>query len=154
MWLPLETDLTQASGDIVTDKADVLSIYLSFIGPFARVNPTGETHCDHRPIANTKDGIPAFSKQIVGCLKFKGLMRKIAYQGCLKGNFTTHSVKASLTTQLFEHCRDEQLIHERTSHCSVQGLCKYKCTTSTLQQAVSTTLQDSMPKWAKPNKKR
>ena len=76
-------------------------------------------------------------------------MRKVTDKEGLKGNSTTHSVKASLATQLFERAPDERLNQEGIGHRSVQAISKYKLTTKTSQPAVSSISQESMRKQTK-----
>ena len=140
-YFPPASDQTQASQDIVCSVADVLTVYLSLISEFAKDSTDGDTRFYHRPLANGKDGIPRFSRQVVGRHTLQTYVKLIAKKGGLQGNFTSHSLKASLATQLYSERVDEQLIQERTGHRSVEALRKYKRTSAELQVGVSELLQ-------------
>ena len=125
-YIPPEKDQLQASRDIVTNVAEIISVYLSFISRFADADPTGDSRFYHRPLANEKNGIPSFSQQVVGRYKLQKVMSNICKKGGLTGHFTSHTPKASLGTQLYHLNVDEQLIQERTGHRSVQAFRRYK----------------------------
>ena len=76
-------------------------------------------------------------------------------QAGLKGRFTNHSGKASLTTQLYDARVDEQLIAERTGQRSVEALLDCKRTSDNLQHNVSSLLNAAVeaptPKKSKPD---
>lgn len=78
-----------------------------------------------------------YGEQVLGVNKLKGLMKEIAGNAGLEGNFTNHSGKRTCAIQLYQAGIDEQEIMSRTGHRSEVAVRKYKRSNSALQERVS-----------------
>ncbi len=63
----------------------------------------------------------------------------------IEGFKTNHSLRATAATRLYELGVDEQMVMERTSHRSLEGVRSYKRTTSQQQQVLSDILSSNIP---------
>lgn len=61
---------------------------------------------------------------------------------------TNHSLRATAVTRLYSSRVDEQLVMERTDHCSTEGIRTYKCTSSEQQEVVSSSISNYKKKTA------
>ena len=61
----------------------------------------------------------------------------------ITGFKTNHSLRATAATRLYASGIDEQLVMERTSHRSVEGICSYK--RAEQQENVSDVLNNKRP---------
>ena len=64
------------------------------------------------------------------------------------GNFTCHSLRATLASRMYEQGLDEQLIQEQTGHTS-SAVRNYKRTFDTLKRKVSSAVQSDVSKVVK-----
>ena len=90
------------------------------------------------PLKNYKPGC-WFSRSPVGQKNFLGNMCK---EAGIPGYKTNHSLRATAATRLYASGVDEQLVMERTGHCSIEGIRSYKRTSSEQQQNVSDILSN------------
>ena len=61
----------------------------------------------------------------------------------IQGYKTNHSLRATAATRLYASGVDEQLVMERTGHCSTEGIRSYKRTSTEQQQDISDILNNS-----------
>ena len=67
-------------------------------------------------------------------------MSRLCKSAGIPGYKTNHSLRATLTTRLYQSGVDEQLIMERTGHRSLEGVRSYKRTSDTQREALSDIL--------------
>ena len=67
-----------------------------------------------------------FGKQRVGVNTLSKIMPILAERARLKGNYTSHSGKATCATRLSEYCIDDKVIKKRLANRSSKGLEVYK----------------------------
>ena len=105
--------------------------YLQLIGndgPFYR-----------KPLDNLMDQL-RYSKQVIGVNNLSKYIPRICALAEISGNFTSHSGKVSLATQLYDKGVPEKLIQERTGHRSTTCLRLYNRTTEAQKRGVSDNL--------------
>ncbi len=110
---------------------------------YCAAHPSCNPKCSHdfylRPLAKfNHDGI-GFSCQPLGIHKIETAVKDLCKEVGLSGKHSNHSLRAMSASHLYDAGVDEQLIQERTGHCSnaVRG---YKRTSSKLQKQVMDTL--------------
>jgi len=69
---------------------------------------------------------PWYSKQPRGKHYLNEMVKKMCVEAKIEGDFTNHSLRASGTTELFQHEVPEMVIQDFTGHRSVKALRKYK----------------------------
>ena len=131
----------QKSTTPIQGVADLISVYRGCVSQFA--DDSGDARFYHRALANDVNGMPRFSKQPVGRNTLAKIVPDIAAAAGMKGNYTSHTPKASCAMQLYDQGVDEQLIMERTGHRSVEAVRVYKRTTEGLVKTVSGALEPS-----------
>ena len=67
----------------------------------------------------------------------------ICKEADIGGYKTNYSLRATAATRLYQSGVDEQLVMERTGHCSLEGVCSYKRISDTQCQALSNMLNCS-----------
>ena len=68
---------------------------------------------------------------------------RLCQLGGIQGFKTNHSLRATVTTCLYQSGVDEQLVMERTGHRSLEGVRSYKRTSNTQREALSNILNQS-----------
>lgn len=124
---------------LIQGIADLISVYQGHISQFQGEN--GDTRFYHKPLVNNSNGMSRFGKQPVGRNTLSKIVPEVASSATLTHNFTSHTLKASCATQLYDQGVDEQLIMERTGHRSIEAVRVYKRTNDNLLQSVSSALE-------------
>ena len=83
-----------------------------------------------KSIANSKEW---YSKKVLGIHAIEGLLKKMTDNAGFVGNFTCHSLRATLASRMYEQGLDEQLIPEQTGDTS-STVRNYKRTSDTLKR--------------------
>ena len=68
------------------------------------------------------------------------MVKKMCLEAKIEGDFTNHSLRASGTTELFQHEVPETVIQDFTGHRSVKALQKYEKVAVMQKQAASNIL--------------
>lgn len=134
-----EQEATGRSVEVVLSVADLVTVYKALVMSQVGADDNGRFY--RRALPNGKLGEVRFSKQHVGRNTLAKIIPSMTSSAGLQGNYTSHSAKASLCTQLYDAKVDEQLIMERTGHRSVAAVRQYKRTTPALQKDVSRVLE-------------
>ena len=70
------------------------------------------------------------------------MIHKICLRAGISGYKTNHSLRATTASRLYHEGVDEQLIMERTGHCSIDGIISYKRTSTEHVMCFSDILND------------
>lgn len=118
---------------ILTTVVNIFDTYFSFIS-----DRTGNFY--FRPLADGGSGVPKFARQPVGRNCFAKIIPDMCKSVSIGGRKTGHYGKVTSATTLYHQNFEDQLIKERTGHCSIKALHKYKRTASDQQHEVSMAL--------------
>ena len=81
-----------------------------------------------------------FSSKPIGHNVLNQTVARLCSEAGMGGYRTNHSLRATAATRLYQVGVDEQLIMERTGHCSLEGVRSYKHTSESQKEAVSDLL--------------
>ena len=95
-----------------------------------------------KSIANSKEW---YSKKVLGIHAIEGILKKMTDDAGFVGNFTCHSLRATLASRMYEQRLDDQLIQEQTGHTS-SAVRNYRRTSDTLKRKVSSAVQSDVSK--------
>ena len=83
-----------------------------------------------------------FKKVPLGHNKLANVVPRLMKSAGIEGYFTNHSLRATVTTRLYEADVDEATIMERTGHQSVGGVRSYKRDSAKLNELASNVLNE------------
>ena len=89
-----------------------------------------------------------YYKRAAGRETLGNVVKKIMKKAQFDEHYTSHSLRRSCATRLYDGGVPEQLIQETTDHRSFDGVKAYKCTSSALKREASEILQGSLSKKA------
>lgn len=119
----------------------ILDFYLSKLPVEALLNDT--FYMRPLPAIPPAAYLPWFTKQRIGKNAIAGLMTKMCKDAGIVGPRTSHSLRVTAATSLYEKQVPEKLIQERTGHRSLGALRIYERTSVHQQEAVSRLLVGS-----------
>ena len=90
--------------------------------------------------ASTPTATCWYSKCPLGHTTLSKTVARLCQECGIPGYKTNHSLRATVTSRLYRSGVDEQLVMERTGHCSVEGVRSYKRTSDTQREALSDIL--------------
>ena len=87
-----------------------------------------------------------FSTKPIGHNALQGTVARLCQKAEITGFRSNHSLRATAASRLFHASIDEQLIMERTGHCSLEGVRSYKRTSDDQREALSDILNSGSKK--------
>ena len=94
---------------------------------------------DLSPLSNPKPTC-WYSRAPLGHNKLRNAVADMCKQAGIPGYHTNHSLRATAATRLYHAGVDEQMVMERTGHCSLEGVRTYKRTSKQQRAAISDIL--------------
>ncbi|CAB4009430.1 zinc finger MYM-type 2-like, partial [Paramuricea clavata] len=86
-----------------------------------------------------------YYRKAIGWETLSNVVKKIMEKAGFEGHYTSHSLRRSSATRLYDAGILEQVIQEMTGHRSSDSVKAYKCTSSSLKRKASEVLQGTLP---------
>ena len=87
-------------------------------------------------------------KKVLGIHTIEGLLKKMTDDAGFIGNFTCHSLRATLASRMYKQGLDEQLIQEQIGHTS-SAVLNYKRISDILKRKISSAVHSDVSKVVK-----